>query len=100
MTCSASHYYCKGHSCEQLFTKFNDTEWVYNREPERRRVTSLRLWSMATTGLLTISVLQAYCGVITVYGIPSNFVRKSTASLTSIKISTAQLNFSNRNIIF
>ena len=49
---------------------------------------------------LTISVLQACCAVTTEYGIPSNFVRKSTASL-QIKISIAQLNFSNRNeIIF
>ena len=35
--------------------------------------------------VLTISVLQAYCALITEYGIPSNFVRKSTASL-QIKI--------------
>ena len=35
----------------------------------------------------------------TEYDIPSNFVRKSTASL-QIKISTAQLNFSNRNVIY
>ena len=35
--------------------------------------------------------------MITEYGIPSDFVRKSTASL-QIKISTAQLNFSNRNV--
>ena len=35
--------------------------------------------------VLTISVLQAYCAVITEYGIPSDFVRKSTASL-QIKI--------------
>ena len=47
---------------------------------------------------LTISVLQACCAVTTEYGIPSEFVRKSTASL-QIKISTAQLNFSNRNVI-
>ena len=47
---------------------------------------------------LTISVLQACCAVTTEYGIPSNVVRKSTASL-QIKISTAQLNFSNRNVI-
>ena len=47
---------------------------------------------------LTISVLQACCAVITEYDIPSDFVRKSTASL-QIKISTAQLNFSNRNVI-
>ena len=37
--------------------------------------------------ILTISVLQAYCA-ITEYAIPSDFVRKSTASL-QIKISTA-----------
>ena len=43
---------------------------------------------------LTISVLQSYCAVTTEYGIPSDFVRKSTASL-QIKISAAQLNFSN-----
>ena len=48
---------------------------------------------------LTISVLQGYCAVITEYGIPSEFVRKSTASL-QIKISAAQLNFSNRNVIY
>ena len=51
-----------------------------------------------TNHVLTISVLQACCAVTTEYGIPSNFVRKSTASL-QVKISTAQLNFSNRNII-
>ena len=48
--------------------------------------------------LLTISVLQACCAVTTEYSIPSDFVRKLTASL-QIKISTAQLNFSNRNVI-
>ena len=42
--------------------------------------------------------LQACCAVTTEYGIPSNFIRKSTASL-QIKISTAQLNFSNRNVM-
>ena len=47
---------------------------------------------------LTISVLRACCAVTTEYGIPSNVVRKSTGSL-QIKISTAQLNFSNRNVI-
>ena len=47
---------------------------------------------------LTISVLQACCAVTTEYGIPSDIVRKSTASL-KIKISTAQVNFSNRNVI-
>ena len=48
--------------------------------------------------VLTISVLQACCAVTTEYGIPSNFARKSTASLQT-KISTAQHNFSNRNVI-
>ena len=48
---------------------------------------------------LTISVLlQAYSAVITEYAIPSDSVRKSTVPL-QIKISTAQLNFSNRNVI-
>ena len=45
----------------------------------------------------TISVLQACCAVTTEYGIPSNFIRKSTASL-QIKISTAQLNFLNGSV--
>ena len=44
--------------------------------------------------MLAISVLQACCTVITEYGIPSDFVRKST-ELLQIKISTAQLNLSN-----
>ena len=48
---------------------------------------------------LTISVRNACCAVITEYGIPSDFVRKSTVSL-QIKISTPQLNFSNRNVIY
>ena len=48
--------------------------------------------------VLNIPVLQAYYAVITEYGISSDFVRKSTASL-QIKITTAQLNFSNRNVI-
>ena len=48
-------------------------------------------------GVLTISVLQACCAVNTEYGIPSDFVRKSTASL-QIKISAAQLIFSNSTI--
>ena len=48
--------------------------------------------------VLTISVLEAYCAVITEFGIPSDFVRKLVASL-QIKISAAQLNFSNRNVI-
>ena len=47
---------------------------------------------------LTISVLQAYSAVITEYAIPSDSVRKSTVPL-QIKISTAQLHFSNRNVI-
>ena len=47
---------------------------------------------------LTISVLQTYSAVITAYAIPSDSVRKSTVPL-EIKISTAQLNFSNRNVI-
>ena len=47
---------------------------------------------------LTISVLQACCAVTTECDIPSDFVRKSTASL-KIKISTTQVNFSNRNVI-
>ena len=47
---------------------------------------------------LTISVLQPCCAATTEYGIPSDFVRKLTA-LLQIKISTAQLNFSNRNVI-
>ena len=50
------------------------------------------------TQYLTISVLQACSTLTTGYGIPSDFVRKSTASL-QIKISTAQLNFSYRNVI-
>ena len=47
---------------------------------------------------LTISVLQACCTVTTEYGIPGDFVKTSTASL-QIKISTAQVNFSNRKVI-
>ena len=47
--------------------------------------------------ILTISVLEVYCALITEYGIPSDFVRKLTVSL-QIKISTTQLNFSNRNV--
>ena len=47
-----------------------------------------------TVSWLTISVLQACCAVTTEYDIPRDFVRKSTASL-KIKISTAQVNFSN-----
>ena len=38
MAYSASLYYHKGHFCDQLFTQFNDTECVYDREPERSRV--------------------------------------------------------------
>ena len=26
---AASRYYCKGHFCDQFFTKFDDTEYVY-----------------------------------------------------------------------
>ena len=26
---AASRYYCKGHFCDQLFTKFDDIEYVY-----------------------------------------------------------------------
>ena len=37
----ASRYCRKGNVCDQFFTKFNDTEWVHNSEPERRWVTSL-----------------------------------------------------------
>ena len=40
MVTSASRYCHKGHFCDQFFTKFNDTEFVYDREPERRRVAS------------------------------------------------------------
>ena len=47
--------------------------------------------------ILTIPVLEACCALITKYGIPSDFVRKLTASL-QIKFSTAQVNFSNRNV--
>ena len=57
----------------------------------------LELVSKLVVHSSTISVLQACCAVTTEYGIPSNFVRKSTASL-QIKISTAQRNFSNRNV--
>ena len=42
---------------------------------------------------LSISVQQPE------YGIPSDFVRKSTVSL-QIKISAAQLNFLNRNVVY
>ena len=28
MASSATRYYCKGHFCDQFFTKFNDTESV------------------------------------------------------------------------
>ena len=37
---SGSHCYRKGHFCDQFFTKFHDTDCVYDREPERSRVTS------------------------------------------------------------
>ena len=46
----------------------------------------------------TISVLQACCAVTAEYGIPGDFVKTSTASL-QIKISTALVNFLNRNVI-
>ena len=64
--------------------------YVISRQIVERRVTS--------DCYLTISVLQACCAVTTEYGIPSNFIRKSIASL-QIKISTAQLNFLNRNVM-
>ena len=38
---AAIRYYCKGHFCDQFFTKFDDTEYVYARKPERSRVASL-----------------------------------------------------------
>ena len=37
---AASRYYCKGHFCDQFFTKFDGTEYVYDRDPERSRVAS------------------------------------------------------------
>ena len=37
---SASRYYRNGHFCDQFFINFNDTECVYDREPERSRVSS------------------------------------------------------------
>ena len=40
MASSASRYYRKGHFCDQFFINFNDTECVYDREPERSRVSS------------------------------------------------------------
>ena len=46
----------------------------------------------AVSSLLTISVLQAYCAVITEYCIPSDFVKTSTASL-QIKILAAEIVF-------
>ena len=30
---AASRYYCKGHFCDQSFTKFDGTEYVYDRDP-------------------------------------------------------------------
>ena len=47
---------------------------------------------------LTISVLKACCAVTTEYGIPGDCVKTSIASL-QIKISTAQVNFSNGKVI-
>ena len=41
---SASRYYCSGHFCDQFFTKFNDTECVYDREPERSQVIRTMLY--------------------------------------------------------
>ena len=38
MAPSATRYYRKGHFCDRFFAKFNDTESVYDREPERSRV--------------------------------------------------------------
>ena len=35
---AASRYYCRGHFCDQFFTKFDDTEYVEyvnDRDPER-----------------------------------------------------------------
>ena len=60
---------------------------------------SVTLLSVLNLTISVISVLQAYCSEITEYGIPSEFVRKTTASL-QIKISAAQLNFSNRNVMY
>ena len=40
MASSASRCYRKGQFCDQQFTKFNDTECLYDREPERGPVTS------------------------------------------------------------
>ena len=28
---AVSRYYCKGHFCDQIFTKFDDTWYVYQR---------------------------------------------------------------------
>ena len=61
-------------------------------------LTTFETKSTVSNIALTISVLQAYSAVTTEYGIPSDCVRKSTASL-QIKISAAQLNCSNRNVI-
>ena len=58
----------------------------------------LQLLTSFPLAILTISVLQAYGAVITEYAIPSDSVRKSTVPL-QIKISTAPLNFLNRNVI-
>ena len=63
-----------------------------------REAVSIDRQCHVNNAVLTISVLQACCAVTTEYGIPSNSIKKSTASL-QIEISTAQLNFSNRNVI-
>ena len=57
-------------------------------------LTSLTHWIFNLRKPFYYAVQQAKCAVF-----PATFVRKSTASL-QIKISTAQLNFSNRNVIF
>ena len=84
--------YCEIRQCRLLvfhFTAYRSTE-----SEKRKQSSTIQL----IMHFLTISVLQACCAVTTEYGIPSDFVRKSTASL-QIKISTAQLNFSYRNVI-
>ena len=58
---------------------------VYETVPNPNIKDKLEVMARAQVGrLLTISVLQAYCAVMTEYGIPSDFVRKSTASLQII----------------
>ena len=72
---------------------------IMNAEVTVRLESMLSVVWTAGTSRLTISVLQACCAVTTEYGITSDFVRKSTASLL-IKFSTARLNFFlNRNVI-